>query len=799
MADVTLTVDGKKITAPAGTLLIEACKNVGIEVPSFCYYPNLSLQGACRMCLVKIEKMPKLQTACTTVISEGMVVTSDSEEVRQARKSMVEMLLGNHPLDCPVCDAGGECELQDMTFSYGAAESRFMEAKNHKDEQQWSPVVFFDRPRCILCYRCVRICGEGMDVWALGVQNRGVNSVIAPNKEDHLECEECGMCIDICPVGALTSGAYRYKTRPWEMKHVGTICTHCGDGCKTTLGVRRADTGMEIVRGDNRDKSGANGDFLCIKGRYGFDFANHEERLTQPLIRKNGKLTASTWEEAFELAGKTFAGIRDTEGGQAIGVIGSTRTTNEESYLLSKFARVVLKTNNVDHHRTADFPALAAALQGKPDATAGMADVFTAPAILLIGNDPTEQHPLLAWQIRNNVRLHRARLYVVNANPIKLRRQATTFLQIPVGAEGKVAAFLAGGDNALEALTTGVSANNSSATLTTGSPAEAQWRDLRDKLRAEKNLVIIFGSEVRGNDIASLVKFGSALSGAKFICLADNANSRGAADMGLYPDLLPGYHRATETGVFHEEWGDIAKGPGLDTAGMVEAAKAGKLKALYVVGSNPVGRLNIDPFVFSKAFVVVQDMFLTETAIMADIVLPAANAYEKSGTMTNTCGDLQLVKKAGEATGTKPDFEMIVRIADAMSFDVRKLVPFRRGGMEADMGQSRGAQSGEADRHAVWLEARGLEPKLSPLDPMAIFDEIQRLVPGYDVSRMNLLAGNSEHTSLAKSGPGTTHKPETIAPANDTLFTSGTLGRYSRALNSVIENREVKSIGIAAD
>ena len=247
MADVNLTVDGKKVTAPAGTLLIEACKSVGIEVPSFCYYPNLSLQGACRMCLVKIEKMPKLQTACTTLIIEGMAVTTESEEIKQARKSMLEMLLGNHPLDCPVCDAGGECELQDMTFAYGAAESKFMEAKNHKEEQQWSPVVYFDRPRCILCYRCVRVCGEGMDVWALGVQNRGVSSLIAPNKEDHLECEECGMCIDICPVGALTSGAYRYKTRPWEMKHVGTVCTHCGDGCKTTLGVRRHECERSVL------------------------------------------------------------------------------------------------------------------------------------------------------------------------------------------------------------------------------------------------------------------------------------------------------------------------------------------------------------------------------------------------------------------------------------------------------------------------------------------------------------------------------------------------------------------------
>ena len=787
MADVTLTVDGKKITAPAGTLLIEACKVVGIEVPSFCYYPNLSLQGACRMCLVKIEKMPKLQTACTTVVSEGMIVTTDSPEVHQARKSMVEMLLGNHPLDCPVCDAGGECELQDMTFSYGAAESKFMEAKNHKEEQQWSPVVYFDRPRCILCYRCVRVCGEAMDVWALGVQNRGVSSIIAPNKGDHLECEECGMCIDICPVGALTSGAYRYKTRPWEMKHVGTTCTHCGDGCKTTLGVRRSDTGMEIVRGDNRDKSGANGDFLCIKGRYAFDFANHEERLTQPLIRKEGKLTPATWEEAFELIGKRFTEIRDKDGGAAIGVIGSTRTTNEEAYLLSKFARVVLKTNNVDHHRTADFPALAAALRGKPGATASMADIFSAPAILLIGNDPTEQHPLLAYQIRNNVRLHRARLYVVNSAPIKLRRQATSFLQIPPGAESKVSAFLSGEGAAVDAIVS----------PTTNRDA---WLALRDKLRGEQNLLIVFGAEVRGEHIANLVKFGSAISGAKFACLADYANSRGAADMGLYPDLLPGYFSAGQPGPVHEEWG-VPSVPGLHTAEMVAAAREGKLKALYVVGSNPVGRMNIDPFAFASSFVVVQDMFLTETAVMADVVLPAANAYEKSGTVTNTCGDVQLVKKAGEVSGTKTDFEMMVRIADAMGFEVRKLVPFG-GGTRADMGQSRGAQSGEADRHAVWLEMQGLEPKLSPLDPMAILDEIQRLVPGYDVSRMNLLAGNSQHTSLEKSGGGGQSKPDSadlIAPANDNLFSSGTLGRYSRALKSVVESRQQEPAAVAAD
>ena len=789
MADVTLTVDGKKITAPAGSLLIDACKNVGIEVPSFCYYPGLSLQGACRMCLVKIEKMPKLQTACTTTVTEGMIVATDSDDVRQARKAMVEMLLGNHPLDCPVCDAGGECELQDMTFSYGAAESKFMEAKNHKEEQQWSPVVYFDRPRCILCYRCVRVCGEGMDVWALGVQNRGVGSVIAPNvsapdQDNHLDCEECGMCIDICPVGALTSGAYRYKTRPWEMNHVGTICTHCGDGCKTTLGVRRSDTGSEIVRGDNRDKSGINGDFLCVKGRYAFDFAHNKERIMQPLIRKNGKLTPSTWEDAFELIGKRFREVRDGvnkegQGGSAIGVVGSNRTTNEENYLLSKFARVVLKTNNVDHHRTADYPALAAALHGKPGKTASMRDVLDAPAILLIGNDPTNQHPLLAWQIRTNVRLRRAKLYVINSLPIKLERQAAGFGMVPAGAEAKAVAFLAGDDSLLDSLV--------GPSVADGLTREG-WKALRDKIRGEQNLVIIFGSELRGNDIGKLVSFASTLNGAKLICLGDYANSRGASEMGLYPDLLPGYEPLSDTGRFQQEWGKLPTEKGLSLPEMMDAAKSGKLKALYVVGSNPVGRLGIDPVALSKTFVVVQEMFLTETAAIADVVLPAANAYEKTGTFTNTCGDLQLVKKAGEVTNTKSDFEMIVRISDAMGFDVAGLVPYGAG-TRSDMGQTRGAQSGEADRHAVWLEAHNLEPKMTPFDPMAILDEVQRVVAGYDVSRVNLLAGNDQHLEISESGASLVQAPELIVPAHDDLFSSGTLGRYSKTLNSVIENK----------
>ncbi len=784
MADVTFTVDGKKLTAPAGTLLIEACRSASIAVPQFCYYPGLSLQAACRMCLVRLEKVPKLQTACTTPVAEGMVVTTESDEIVQARKATIELLLGNHPLDCPVCDAGGECELQDMTFKYGAPESLYIEAKQHREEQQWSPVVFFDRPRCILCYRCVRMCGEGMDVWALGVQNRGVTSTIAPNGGDHLDCEECGMCIDACPVGALTSGSYRYKTRPWEMNHVSTVCTHCGDGCKTTLGVRSVINGSEILRGDNRDKSGINGDFLCIKGRYAFDFANHTDRLTKPLIRQpDGKFAEVSWEEALAHAGTALREIRETRGGSAIGVIGSNRTTNEENYLLQKLARTVLGTNNIDHHRTADYTAFARAISGQKDRAASLRDSMTAPAILLLGNDPTEQHPLLAWNLRTNVRHNNARIYIVNHAGIKLERQAHESLVIPQDGYASAVRFLAGEENTFP-----------------GAQPLDEAKKFRDALRAEPNLLVIFGSEFRGRDIEALVNFGLGLPHASFACLGDYVNSRGAADMGLLPGLLPGYVPVDHGGPFAEEYGDaLPATPGMDLVEMFDAAERGELAALYVVGANPIARYGIDPAALKDTFVVVQDMFLTETALLADVVLPASNLYEKSGTVTNTYGDQQLVKKAGDRAGVRSDFELMVRLADTMGADPRKLVPFGRG-VHADMGQSRGAQSGEADRHSVWLAAQNLEPKLSPFDPFAILDEIQRLVPGYQVSRLELLAGNDVHVQSSlvqiEAGP---ERHALILPAEDTLFTSGTLGRYSNILHSVMESHTTKPTETAAD
>ncbi len=681
---INLTIDGKPIQAAPGTLLINAAKQVGIEIPAFCYYDGLTLQAACRMCLVEVEKTPKLQVGCTTPVSEGMIVHTDTPLVHEARKGMVELLLTNHPLDCPVCDKGGECELQDMTFRYGLGESRFLEEKYHVDEKEWSPVVFYDKPRCILCYRCVRICNEGMGVGALGINNRGVHSEIEPNGFDHLDCDECGMCIDICPVGALTSGAYRYKTRPWEMQHVGTICTHCSNGCKTTLGVRN----NEIIRGNNRDHSGINGEFLCIKGRYAFDFSHHPDRLQSPLVRKNGKLEPASWSQALETVAKKFQEVRGRKG--KFGVIGSNHTSNEENYLLQKFARQVLGTNNIDHHRTGDLATLLDALSGKENVLATTADVYERKAFLIIGADLAQQHPFLSFQIRASYRHHNARIYTVAPGPVREDNYAAKSIHTPQGHE------------------------------------IGSLEGHRDALKAEPELVVLFGDSIKGDAVRQLVAFCDSLGiSVKYVCLVDYSNSRGAFDMGLLPDLGPGCQPVESPGLAYDE---ILAAPDLDV--------------LWVVGANPLKQTKLAS---EKAFAVVHEMFLTETAQRADVVFPAASAYEKNGTVTNVCGEVQRLKAAIKFMGAKPDLEIIGLLAKEM---------------EANIG--------------IWL-------------PDKVFDEIRSAVRGYNVALPIIASGGAAQTVPLNGRVPVASRPELIQSARDTLFTSGSLGRYSKALSSVKE------------
>ncbi|HLJ16353.1 MAG TPA: NADH-quinone oxidoreductase subunit NuoG [Bryobacteraceae bacterium] len=685
MADlVKLTIDGREVEAPAGTLVIEAAKLAGIEIPSFCYYEGLKLVAACRMCLVEIEKTPKLQVGCTTPIAAGMVVHTDSPTVAESRKGMVEFLLTNHPLDCPVCDKGGECELQDMSFRYGVGESRFDEMKRHVDEQQWSPVVYFDRPRCILCYRCVRVCDEGLGVAALGVDNRTVRSAIIPNLGDHLKCDECGACIDICPVGALTSGTYRYQTRPWEMQHIGTICTHCGDGCKTTLGVRN----NQIIRGNNRDHSGINGEFLCVKGRYAFDFVEHPERLQAPLLRVNGKLEPVSWSQALEAAAKKFQEVKARAG--QFGVIGSNHTTNEENFFLQKFVREGLGANNIDHHRTGDLVTLLDALSGKTGALATTDDLYTSKAVLVIASDLAQQHPMLSYHIRANYRHHQAHIYAVTPGPVREDHYSAGSER---AAEGEELAVL---------------------------------EKLREKLKAEPELIILFGDSIKGDAVRKLVEFGDSLAiPVKYVCLLDYSNSRGAVDMGVTPDLLPGYRPAAQAGM---TWQQMLAADDLDV--------------LWAIGANPLKRGDLAA---RNAFIVVQEMFLTETAERADVVFPAASAYEKSGTVTNVCGQVQRLKPALKVMGTKTDLEILGLLAKEMGLNL-----------------------------GIWL-------------PDKVFEEIRKTVRGYNIPLPVIATGGAAQTSPLNGRVPSEARPETIRSARDTLFTSGSLGRYSKLLNSLLE------------
>ena len=750
---VKFTIDGKAVTAPAGTLLIEAAKQVGIEIPSYCYYPGLTLQGACRMCLVAIERMPKLQTACTTVVTNGMAVHTETEEVKNARKAMLEFLLTNHPLDCPVCDKGGECELQDAVFRYGAAETRFMESKLHHEERKFSSLVYYDWPRCILCYRCIRVCDEGMDVNAYGIGFRGAHSEIIPNRGEQLECEECGMCIDICPVGALTSGTYRYHTRPWEMTYTGTICNHCGDGCKTTLSVRN----NQIIRANNRDHSGFNGEFLCVKGRFGWDFVNNDNRLTAPLIRRKGKQEAGTWEEALSLTVERLKTVLAENGPDSVAVIGSNRTTNEENYLLGRFTRTILATNNLDHHRTADYSSLVRALteSHSTDRYAAMDDIPLASSILLVGNDPTHQHPLAAFQIRQAVQRHGARLYVINQQDIKLRRQSSLYLPVQAGGEAEAIRALAGMEipsaPPLTSLPNQARESGVGSGLAPG--VVSSLNSLREELRKQSDVIIIFGDEIQGTAILDLVRWGLTLPGrARFVALGDYANSRGAADMGVLPGTLPGYSPITEAAArarFESAWeAKIPGEPGRPVRQIIAGIDSGEVKALLVFGSNPAKTFGIPKEALGKlAFLVAAEIFPTETTEMADVVLPATTFAEKAGTVTNTCGQVQALKKTMRKAGTRSDLEILIALA--------RLFGHRWNYQSAD----------------------------------DVTREIIAKVTGYAVPLPSLLVGRAVMTQPAGMPPEL-EGPDLVFSSRDSLFTSGTVSRYSWALNSVDEAKK---------
>jgi NADH-quinone oxidoreductase subunit G len=444
----------------------------------------------------------------------------------------------------------------------------------------------------------------------------------------------------------------------------------------------------QIIRANNRDRSGVNGEFLCAKGRFGYDFVHSPERLQTPLIRKEGKLEPASWSEALALVAAKFSEVK-ARGGK-FGVVGSTHTTNEENYYLQKFARGGLGTSNIDHQRTGDVATLLSALNGRENALAAVGDLYTTKAALVIASDLAQQHPLFAFQLRMNHRHNRCAVYTVTPGPVRERAYAAKSITASAGAE-------------LDALPS-----------------------LAEDLKQHENLVIVFGPSIKGDAVRKLVAFGDSLGiPVKYICLVSDSNSRGALDMGLVPEFGPGYSPAGVAGL-----------------ALPEILAAKDLDALWVVGANPLASATLAS---ESCFVVVQDLFLTETAQRADVVLPSASAYEKSGTVTNTCGEVQRLKPGPKVMGVKGDLEIIGLIGKEMGLEL-----------------------------GVWSADK-------------VFEEIRRTVRGYNVALPVVATGGAAPTAPVCDGAPAESRSELIQDSGDTMFTSGTLGRYSEVLKSVME------------
>ena len=626
---IKVTINAKDFHVPKSARLIDVCRENQFDIPSFCYYADLALQASCRMCLVRIEKMPKLQTSCTIICTDGMVVTTQSEEIEKAQRSMLEFLLANHPLDCPVCDRGGECELQELAFDWGNLEERFIEQKNARPEKYLSPMVANDPQRCILCKRCTRVCDEWMGEDAIEAGNRGSNTVIG-TYGDWLNCSQCGNCIEVCPTGTLLDGTYRHQSRPWELTQTVSTCTYCSDGCQMSLGSR----GGELMRIVARDRyvNGLNGEFLCIKGRFGHPFVNHEKRIRTPLVRykKGGKLIPATWDEAIRFTARKLDAVVTAHGNNTLGIVGSPRLTNEALYCLRKFATEVVETEN---YAIADAFSLKPFFENLGGPLATHQDIRNAKTIVLIGGEPEELQPLTAKQIRQAVRNGGAKLVLINNVPIRLREQASQFIHVRPRTENAAVLALAGNaDDALAGRKMGVEA--------------AELEALRKTVNeSQGDVVVMFGGELNADAQAVVAQMPYTFAGEGRRILLHPLplfnNSVGALDLDANGKSL----------------GDV-----LDAVGS-------SIHALYVAGSLLPEHVLKDGL--SKLdLLVVQELFETEPTGFADVVLPAASFAEIDGTFTNNDGFVQRVRKSIEPVHqSKPDWLIVSQLAKELGVD----------------------------------------------------------------------------------------------------------------------------------
>jgi NADH-quinone oxidoreductase chain G len=660
---VNLTIDGKQVTVKRTATIYEAAKEAGIDIPVLCYAKKLLPYGACRVCLVEVAQMKgRLIPSCTTPVTEGMVVTTSSPEIQKVRKTVLEFLLVNHVVECPVCDKGGECDLQDLTYEYEVVTNRFEGVKFDLPKDEVNPLIERNMNRCVLCGKCARVCDEIVGYGSYSFINRGFETKIATAFDRGLNCEFCGQCVSMCPVGAILPRPFKFKARPWQLKEVDSVCGYCGNGCTVTLGV--LGNKVETIRFN--DKTGVNDGNLCIRGRFGYSYVNSEERLKKPLLRKDGQLVEVEWPEAIAAVADGLARAGKEKG---LGIISGGRLTNEEIFLLKNLAKA-LDTGNIDHSGGECYKGLTEGLQqtlGISASTATFPQVEQCDVILAIRSDFYETHPVFGMVVNQAVKRHDAHLFIVSDKKGKFTKlpHAETLLSRP-GLEVNILNAMAqvllaeglattDGVEGVEELKTALATfTPEQVAAQTGVTAETIRQAARQLAGAKKSAILLaYGlpytaqskeMTVAAANLAILTGNAGRVGSGLFLC-GEKANSQGAIDLGLLP-----------------------AGGALGAQEMLQAAAAGKLGALYIVGEDPLtsypDRAKVEAALDKASFVVVQDIFLSPTAQQADVVLPAASFAEKDGTFTNAERRIQRVRPGIASPGdAKPDYAIFAMLA----------------------------------------------------------------------------------------------------------------------------------------
>jgi NADH-quinone oxidoreductase subunit G len=791
---VTITIDGKEVQVARGELLIKAAQQHGTYIPRFCWHERMKPVGMCRMCLVEVEGMRGLQISCATPVADGMVVHTTNDRVKGAQDGVLEFLLVNHPLDCPVCDRGGECPLQDQTLAFGPGESRFVEEKRHFEKPiPVSDLVLLDRERCIQCGRCTRFAAEVAGDPLIDFGGRGGTTEVITYPDEPFTSYFSGNTVQICPVGALTATSYRFRARPWDLQTVETSCQTCSVGCRGAL----QSTSNQVVRFLGVDSEPVNQGWLCDKGRYGIGWINQAERVHNPMRRgATGALEPISWPEALDEASAALQQALDTSGPGSIAVLGGARGTNEDAYAWARFAKGVLGTDHVDAQLGDGLPA---------DVVLGLSravipDLDRARGIVLLGPDLKEELPVLALRIRRAAVDLGVPLIEIAAGATGLTRDAHAVLRHAPGEAGQIA----------EALVRALQGDGTAS-------GEGQIERAVEALDGrDGDLVVVLGRPSLAESSAPVEQAAAALAtlpDVKFLSALRRGNVHGALDVGLTPGFLPGRTTLAEGRArYADEWGTVPAAPGLDTIGVLEAAADGRIDTLILLGADlemdVPDRALVDRALARVRVVIAVGALPVDAAGRADVFLPTTVWGEKTGTMTNLEGRVQRVARLVTPDGTSMDdwriaSELAVRFGVDFGFDrvddvqdeIARVAPAFAG---VDSSLVRRARDGavlpiaahpdELVLHSVLGVSAGMS--WEPILPGVAFDDTH-------LSSVGTGAVESSGTgSLSTIKPGLTETddtaggedgevPELVDAANDALSSAPALHEWDRTARSV--------------